>query len=178
MRRARTTKCLTLSAMLVALGAVILIFGAYTDLLSLTVAAASSLIMVMVYIELGSPYTWLVWLATTLCVVIFAPGAPVWAQYLLVFGLYPIIKGYIEKIPLLLRIIAKLLIFNAAFFSLFLIEEFVLGISFFEFEAVWLRILVYATAFVGFFIYDYFIMYMARFYLYRFHERVARYLNR
>ena len=167
-----------MSAMLVALGAVILIFGAYTDVLSLTVAAASSLIMVLVYIELGSPYTWLVWLATTLSVVIFATGMPVWAEYLLVFGIYPIIKGYIERIPLIFRIALKLLIFNAQFFLLFLIEEFLLGISFFEFEAVWLRILVYATAFVGFFIYDFFLTYMARFYLYRFHERVARYLDR
>ena len=109
---------------------------------------------------------------------IFAAGTPVWAEYLLVFGIYPIIKGYIEKMPLVFRIVLKLLIFNAAFFSLFLIEEFLLGISFFEFEALWLRAVVYSTAFFGFFVYDFFVMHMARFYLYRFHERVARYLDR
>ena len=177
MRSRRATKCLTLSAMLVALGSVILIIGAYIDVMSMTVAAACSLIMVLVYIELGSPYTWLVWLATTLVTVIFAIGSVVWVEYLLVFGIYPIIKGYLEKLTRPLWIPVKFIVFNVQFWALFAIEEFIFGVPFFEFEAVWLKAVVYLLALIVFFVYDYFIAFMANFYLARFHARVQRYLN-
>ena len=174
----RTTRCLTLASLLCALSAVMLIVGAYTDMLSLTVAAASSLVTVLVYIELGSPYTWLVWLATSLLTAIFSFASPVWVQYLLIFGIYPIIKGYLERMPRLLWLPVKFLLFNVYFFALFFIEEFIFGIPFFEVDAIWLKAATYALSLVAFFVYDYFIAYMASIYLSHFHEKVQRYLNR
>ena len=79
--------------MMVALGVVFMTIGAFVPSLDMTSAALTSLIVVLIFIEIGSPYTYLVWLATSLIGFIFFSGSAVWLQYLLVFGIYPILKA-------------------------------------------------------------------------------------
>ena len=81
--------------MLSALGTVLLLVGAFVDVLDLSMCAVASLCVVFIYIEVGSPYTWLVWLTTSLLTFIFSPGKTVWMLYLLIFGVYPLLKAYI-----------------------------------------------------------------------------------
>ena len=60
------TKKITLSALMVALGTVFMVIGAVVEVLDLTVCALSSLLVVFVFLEIGSYYPWLVWICTSL----------------------------------------------------------------------------------------------------------------
>ena len=87
------TKKLTLSAMIVALGTVFMVLGAIVEVFDLTAVALASALVAFVYIELGSPYTWLVWLCTTFTTFIVFQSSQMWFMYLVLFGIYPILKG-------------------------------------------------------------------------------------
>ena len=95
----KDTKKITLSAMLTALGVVIMLLGAVIEMLDLTVGAIASLIVVFVFVEIGKPYHWLVWLCTSLITALIYPGSALWIEYFLIFGIYPILKAYIERLP-------------------------------------------------------------------------------
>ena len=115
------TKKITLAALLVALGTVFMVIGAVIEVLDLTVCALSSLLVVFVFLEIGGYYPWLVWICTSLCTALLYPGSIIWAEYALVFGIYPLIKAYIEKLPKWSWFIVKLAYINAVIWGLFAI---------------------------------------------------------
>ena len=78
----RQTKKLTLSAAIVALGTLFMSLGAIFEVFDLSAVALAAVLVAFVYIELGSPYTWLVWLCTTLTTFLFYPSNRVmWFYY-------------------------------------------------------------------------------------------------
>ena len=172
-----STKKLTLSAIIVALGAVIRTVGALFEVLDLTTCCFASLLVMFIYMEIGSPYTWLVWICTSLAVFLIAPGRFVWAEYLFIFGIYPILKAYIERLPRRLWLFIK-----AAFFALvvggaILVCELLLGVPFFEVDATWMKAglcLVIAVAAAA---YDMFLTVMIRFYIFKLRPRIKNLLK-
>ena len=78
----KTTKKITVSGMVVALSAIFLIIGSYAGSVDLLFEVVASLLAVFVYIELGSPYTWLVWPATTLTVAFLPNGISIAGLYI------------------------------------------------------------------------------------------------
>lgn len=108
------TKRLTVSALLCALGAVMLCCGRLFDgSLDLTMAALASLITVWAAEELGGWYPWLIWLVTALLALVLMPFNTAAWEYLLFAGVYPMLRVLLEKVPLVLRLIVKPVIFNA-----------------------------------------------------------------
>ncbi len=174
----RKTKKITLSALLVALGVTLMALGAVFEILDLTVCAVVSLLVVFVYIELGSPYTWLVWICTSIITAIIFPGSILWVEYLLVFGIYPILKAYIEKAPRIFWWPVKLLFINAVIWALFCVVEFIFMTPFFEegSNTLW-KIGIYALINVAFIVYDLFVTVMVRLYFERFRKRFKRFLK-
>ena len=178
-----STKKLTVSAAAVALGALFSLVGAYLEIADLSAAALASLLVTFIYIEIGSPYTWLVWLATSLVSFIIAPAGTVWLCYLAVFGLYPILKGYFERAPRPLWIPLRLAFCNAALLLMLLGCEFLLGVPFFGEEEIFgispelLRIPLWILLNAAFLLYDYFITVMARFYLTRLRAKFTKFLK-
>ena len=164
----RQTKKITLSAILVALGVAFMALGAVLDVLDLSVCALASLLVVFVYLEIGSPYTWLVWLCTTLITAIIFPGRVMLVEYVLVIGIYPIIKAYIERLPRFLWWGVKLVFFNIIVWALFLVVEFILGIPFFEGDSFIWKAALYVLMNVPFVAYDMFIPDMVRLYFEKF----------
>ena len=77
--------------MMVALGTAIMLLGTVIEVFDLTVCAFASMLVVFIYLEIGSYYPWLVWICTSLATLLISPGTLVWAEYLLVFGIYPLI---------------------------------------------------------------------------------------
>ena len=163
--------------MLVALGTVFMSLGAFLEVADLTACALASLFVVFAYIELGSPYTWLVWLATSLLTALMFFASPVWSEYLLVFGIYPIIKAYIERLPKGLWWITKLVFINAVLWVIMLVIEGVLGISVIGAESDIMKIVLYVTANVAFIVYDLYIVAMTRVYVFKFRKRFERFLK-
>lgn len=173
----RQTKKITLSAMIVALSAAFMALGGLIEVLDLSVLALTSLLVAFVYIEIGSPYTWLVWLCSSLAAFLLVPGSVVWGEYLAIFGIYPILKAYIEKLHRPLWIWLKLLYINAVLWGLFFAFEFLLDFSIFIYDRLWLKIAVYFVANVAFVAYDLFLTVLIRAYFAKFRNRFKHLLK-
>lgn len=171
------TKKITLSAMMVALGTAFMVLGAVIEVLDLTVCALASMLVVFVYLEIGSYYPWLVWICTSLATALIYPGSIIWAEYLLVFGIYPLIKAYIERLPRWSWIIVKLIYINAVVWGMFCISEFLLGIPFFEDDSRLLIVITYVLTNIAFLAYDLFITVMVRFYFVKLRPRIQKLLK-
>ena len=171
------TKKITLSAMTVALGTVFMIIGAVIDVLDLSVCAVASMLVVFIYLEIGGYYPWLVWICTSLATALLYPSSIIWAEYLLVFGIYPLIKAYIERLPKWSWLIVKLVYINAVVCGLYLICERLLGIPFFEDEGRILIIVTYVLMNVAFVMFDLFITVMVRFYFDKLRSRISKLLK-
>ncbi len=173
----RTTKKVTLSSIIVAMGVAFMALGAVLEVLDLTVCALVSLLVVFVYLEIGSPYTWLVWICTSLITAIVFPGSILWVEYLLVFGIYPLLKAYIERMPRILWLPLKLVFINAVIWALFCIVEFVFGTPFFDVDGLFWKIAVYVLINFTFVVYDMFITIMVRLYFEKLRNRIKRFLK-
>ena len=173
----KTTKKVTISAMLVALGTAFMLIGSMIEALDLTVCALASLMVVFVYLELGSPYTWLVWICTSLCTALIYSGSIVWVEYFLVFGIYPLLKAYIERLPRWSWWLIKLLFINAEIWGIFAIAELLLGIPFFGEEKAIMKVALYVLMNVAFVAYDLFITIMVRLYYEKVRRRFKQFLK-
>ena len=168
----KQTKKLTLSAMIVALGTVFMVIGAVIEVFDLTAVALASVLVAFVYIELGSPYTWLVWICTTLCTFLLYQHSAMWFIYLVLFGIFPILKGYIERLRRPFWWPLKLVFGNLAFIAMLFGIQLITGLPFIDAEesffgitgkaiyiATWMLLNVALIA------YDFFITVMVRFYM-------------
>lgn len=93
----RQIKCMTVSAMLCALGVVILGLGAIIEVIDLSVAVIASLLIVYAVIEMGGAYPWLIWIVTSIVSILLLPLKTPVLFYAMLAGFYPILKEKIEK---------------------------------------------------------------------------------
>ena len=173
----RQTKKITLSAMMVALSTAIMLLGAVIEVLDLSVCAIASLLVVFIYLEIGSYYPWLVWICTTLATALIYPGSAIWVEYALIFGLYPLIKAYIERLPRWSWLIVKLVYINAVIWGIFCVCELLLGIPFFDEGGTVIIVITYVLSNIAFVAYDFFIMVMVRFYFEKLRPRFKKFLK-
>ena len=158
--------------MLTALGVVMMLLGAVIEVLDLSVGAIASLIVVFVFVEIGKPYHWLVWICTSLITALIYPGSALWIEYLLIFGIYPILKSYIERLPKWSWWPIKLLYINAVVGMLALAMEKILGIPFFEDEGTFMRVVFWILLNVAFVLYDVFLKVLLRVYFVKYRDRI------
>lgn len=90
-------KYLTVSAMLCALGVVILGLGSLIEVLDITVSVIASLLTVYAVIEIGGAYPWLIWTVTSVVALLLLPLKTPVLFYALLSGYYPILKQKIER---------------------------------------------------------------------------------
>jgi hypothetical protein len=160
--------------------------GAFVEVLDFTASALCSLIMMFVFIEIGSPYTFFVWIATSVLGLIFFPHSLVSVTYFLIFGIYPILKAYIEKLKRVFWFIVKLAYFLVASGAMIAVSELVfdipfftddLNIPFFESNQMLFRIIIFALLIAATFVYDIFLTVMARSYFSVLRDRIKRFLK-
>ena len=176
------TKKLTLSAMIVAIGTLFMTLGVVIEVFDLTAVALASALVALVYIELGSPYTWLVWLCTTFTMfILWNWTTTMWFMYLVLFGIYPILKGYIERLPRVFWWLIKLPFANVAFALMLFGIQLIFGIPFidstetlFGITGRALYIVVWALLNVAFIAYDFFITVMVRYYMVKLRQRFRK----
>lgn len=173
----RQTKKLTLSAILVALGTAVMIIGAAVEVLDLVVCVFASMLVVFVYLEIGAPYTYLVWICTSLSTALLYSGSIIWVEYFLVFGIYPMLKAFIEKLPHWSWILVKLLFINGIVTALFFIVEKIFGVPFFEDGLLIMKILTWVLINVAFVAYDRFITVMVNVYFEKIRPRISKMLK-
>lgn len=168
----RQTKKVTLSAMIVALGTVFMVLGGFIEVLDLSVCALASLLVVFAYIEIGKPYYWLVWICTSLATFLLSPGKQLWILYLAIFGIYPILKAFFERIKnRSVWLVLKLVYINIILVAFTLVWEFVFSVPLFVFDNKLFVAIAYAVVNVGFIAYDAFISVMVRLYFVKLRPR-------
>ena len=106
------TKYLTVSAMLVALGVILLGIGALVNVLDLTVAALTSLLCIWAVIEMGGVYPWIIWGLTAFLSILLLPQKTPGFFYLFI-GIYPMLKQKLERLPRVPEWILKITVFHA-----------------------------------------------------------------
>lgn len=170
-KRKHQTKLLTVSAMLSALGVVVLALGSVFQTLDLTTAALAAFFCIYAVIEMGGAYPWMIWGVTSFLSLLLLPQKSP-AVFFLFIGCYPILKEKLERLPRALCWVLKLVIFHAMA-GLFLLtmriffpDELMLSIS-------WLLLASYAIAVVTFVVYDYALSKVITLYLIRFRDRLG-----
>ena len=159
--------------MATALGSALMAIGAVWELVDMALAALASFLVVIILIEVGSPYPWLVWITTSLITFLFFPGSTVWLMYF-VFGVFPILKYYIEKLKRLFWFPLKLIYVNACIIGLMYAMDFIFGLPLFETDLLILKIALYAVLNVAFFAYDRLLTLLVRLYNEKYRHRFRR----
>ena len=118
------TKKLTLSAVLCALGAVLLSLGSLFQTIDLSCAALASFLCIFAVIELGGAYPWAIYVVTGLISVILMPYGMAGWIYIAFFGYYPVIKEKVERLPKVVSWIIKLAVLNLALFVCLVVSYF------------------------------------------------------
>lgn len=163
--------------MIVALSTLFMVLGAFVEVLDLSACALASLLVVFVYVEIGSPYTWLVWLATSLATFLLFPGKTVWMLYLLIFGIYPILKAYIERLPRYVWLILKLVYINAILIISAFLVELIFGIPLIAVKKLWMKIGIYLLLNLAFVAYDILLTAASRIYFEKIRNRIRHLLK-
>lgn len=167
----KQTKYLTMSAMLAALGVLILALGSMVEVLDVSAAVLVSLLCVYAVIEMGGAYPWLVWIVTSLLAFLLVPQKTAVLFYAMAFGVYPIIKEKLERCNRTLCIVLKLVVFHACL-GLIVLTMWLFFPAMLDMEGLaWLPIALYAMCLVVFILYDVLLTRMISFYLFKLRNR-------
>lgn len=92
--------------------------------------AIAGVLLISAVIELGTGWAVGIYIATSLLSIIVAPDKEAAVMYIVLFGYYPILKKYFERIKLrVVEWIGKIALFNVAIISSGLFVFFVMGIQ-------------------------------------------------
>lgn len=167
----RRTKYLTVSAMLAALGVIILMLGSLVDVLDLTVAVLASLLGIYAVIEMGGVYPWLIWLVTSVLSFVLLPQKTPALFYAAFAGFYPIVKEKLERLKKPICLTLKIVVFHLCLGALVgLAWLFLPGLLDME-GAQWLPAVLYLMSFAGFLLYDFALTQLITYYLVRLRKR-------
>ena len=167
-------KKLTFSALMCAMTVAILAVASFVGDIDLTVLMLSSLLMVFVYVEIGPPYTYLTWLASSLLSFLFFPSRYFWIVYFFLFGCYPILKGWIEKTKRIFWWPLKLVWLNITLIIVFVLITFVLGVDLTEGGPSYMIWVIYGLSNLSFVCYDILIGRLVKIYFVRFREKILK----
>ena len=158
----KKTRKIAVSAVLCAMSVIILYFGAVIDVMFLSMAAICSVVVVYAVIEIGGSYPWLIYVITSVLSMMLLPNKMPALAYLVFAGVYPIIKSYAERLPLVASWAVKLVAFNAALTLLIFVSKRIMGLEdlTFGFSPV-----VYVIGNVTFILFDYVLTKMITLYL-------------
>ena len=117
-------KRIALSGILAALTMGLLYLCCMTPL-DLTAIMVSALITVLCVIETGSGYAWLFGAVTSTLAVLILPDKLYAIEYVLFGAAYPILKGYIEKLPKIPAFIIKIVMMDLMLLGCLLLGKFV-----------------------------------------------------
>ncbi len=167
----KRTKYLTVSAMLSALGVILMALGGLIEVLDLSAAVLASLFCVYAMIEMGGAYPWGIWLVTSLLSLILLPQKTPAVFYTLFLGYYPILKAYLERLPRWVGWILKLVVFHAALGLIYLVLKLFLPSTLETLAGGWMIAAIYGLSLICFVIYDIAVTRLITFYLFRLKKR-------
>lgn len=175
----KKTRILALSAMLSALGVVLISSSALIEVLDLTMAAVASLFTVFAVIELGGGYSWFIFAVTGTLSLILLPQNTGAYCYLIFFGYYPMIKSLFERrLRTPLAWLCKAAVFNVAFSGYVFLIPLLLTNEVYP-DIWWYYVVMYAGGNLLMFLYDLALTKLVTLYFAKLRERlhVSRWLK-
>jgi hypothetical protein len=119
---------MTLCAILSALCVVILYLGSLVEVLDLSVAVIASLPVIVLVIERGRGYPWMIYGVTAILSLLLLPNKFPALVYAAFAGFYPILKEKIEGLRLRpVRLLIKLSLFNLSVLLMWLLARAIMG---------------------------------------------------
>lgn len=168
--RSLKTKYITVSAMLCALGVVLLSLGSLIEVLDLSTAVIASMLCIYAVIEMGKGYPWMIWLVTSILSLILLPLKTPALFYAFFAGFYPILKEKLEKLSRPISILLKLVVFHASLALIFLVLKLFLPAMLETYGMWWMPFVLYGLLLVCFVVYDIALTRLITFYLLRFRK--------
>jgi hypothetical protein len=171
---------ITVCSMVAAVDAVLMFLTGVIPGGTLVLPALAGLPLIMVVIEFGKAWAWMAYLVVSLLSALIAADKDAVLFFILFFGSYSILKAEIEKRPSrAVRILLKLVFFNAAAIASFYLGIYLLGVpqeSFTVFGVYlpWLYLLLGNIVFI---IYDYAVSLLIAEYCRKIHPRLKKWLH-
>lgn len=169
----RRTKYLAVSAMLTALGVIIIWFGAMIDVLDLCTAALAAMLIIPVALEYGSFYPWTIYAATSALALLILPQKMPAVVYLL-FGYYPVLKLYLEKLPKVWSWVCKEVLFLAVEYAVIRASDYLIGA---EDMPLWYDLVLIVGGFAAVNLFDVALSRLMVVYRAKYQKRVARFMR-
>lgn len=163
----KKNKKLAFSAILSALGVVLLYLGSVITVLDLTAVALGSLLIMLAVMEVGGVYPYLIWLVTGVLSVLLLPdkfGAIVYFGF---GGIYPILKAFYERLHPVFAWIVKVSTFNTMLMLMMLMAKYVIGV---KDDTMSFTLPLFALCNFTFVIYDIATTYLVTIYLVKFRK--------
>ena len=148
----KRVKKLSLCALLCAVSVVLMLVGCFIQSLDLSAAIAAGLTVAVAMIECGMSWSVMLYATTGVMALVLLPAKTPALFYLLIGGIYPILKALVERIKKRSVVWAiKLVGFNLFYTALIAVGKFLLNINdpIFSFN-----IFVYALGNLTFILYD------------------------
>ena len=164
-------KQITVSAMLSALGVIIMAVGAFVEVLDLSTAVLASMLCIYAVIEIMGSYPWMVWLVTSILGLILLPIKTPAVFYAMFFGFYPILKEKLERLSRILSWILKLAVFHACIALMWGVFKLFLPVALEEMGGGWMLASLYVMGLVCFVLYDIALTRLITFYIFRLRGR-------
>ena len=145
------SKQLAMCAMTAALGVVLMVLGTFLGLGIYMVPMFVGWCLIPIGKEYGSKYQTMLWIVISLLCAIFVTDIEQNLMFASLFGWYPIARTKLQRLPKLLRIVVKLLLFNGI---IIVLETVVITLLVPEAMEAWMAILLIALGNITFFLYD------------------------
>jgi len=148
----KNSKTIAACGMTAALSVVIMLLGGILELGMYLSPMVCGFCLVPIGQKHGAKYQWLVWGCVSILSFIMVPNAEENLMYAAIFGLYPILYPYFEKLPRGLRWPGKLMYFNLVTLG---VEALIIWVLVPEVMTWWMGLILMAMGNVIFVLYDF-----------------------
>ncbi len=165
----KNVRRLAAASMITALSVALMYVGTLAVVFDLCAVFLGAIGTAFAVIELKGYWPWLIAVACSVICLLILPDKFAAFEYIILGGVYPIVKSYIERAPRVLQWILKIVYFNVLLTGAMLMAQYVLNID--EDWAV-LSVAVYAMSNVTFVVFDIALTVFISAYLTRFRKRM------
>lgn len=163
-----------------ALSVVLMFLTGLVPIATLAIPAIAGCFLIPVVVETNVKWGFGTYATVAVLSFLIAPDRQAALFYVFIFGYYPVlfaVLGKIKKKPI--RLIVKLLIFNAAITAVYLLSVYVMGIPIEDMGSFgeWAVIIYYAMLNITFVIYDFALNGLIVAYINRLHNKVKKYFR-
>ena len=148
------TKRLTICAMMAAVSVVLMLLGAVLQLGTYAAPLLTGMVLIPIGNRYGRKYQVMLWLVISVLCFMLIPAAEQNMMFAGLFGWYPIVYPTLQKLPRLMRLPVKLLLFNGVVIAM---EALLLWVIAPEAMELGMVLLLLALGNVTFLLYDYLI---------------------